>query len=153
MFGFFLRWSINLLAIVIAGSGMMTGGRILHHLRAHLADSHTTVMIVGFQPAGGLGRLLVEATRVVVLGRAGHAAVAEVEEAHVVEAELRHRRAQLQLTRVPERVGRGERGVADLAHLAARGADQGDVRSLYGILCQRAAERKTFIVGMRENYQ
>jgi len=56
-------------AIVIAGSGMMTGGRILHHLRAHLADSHTTVMIVGFQPAGGLGRLLVDgAQEVRVLG-------------------------------------------------------------------------------------
>ena len=42
------------------GSGMMTGGRILHHLRAHLDDTHTTVMIVGFQPTGGLGRLLVD---------------------------------------------------------------------------------------------
>lgn len=47
-------------AIVIAGSGMMTGGRILHHMRAHLDDSHTTLMIVGFQPRGGLGRLLVD---------------------------------------------------------------------------------------------
>jgi metallo-beta-lactamase family protein len=47
-------------AIIIAGSGMMTGGRILHHLRAHLDDAHTTVMIVGFQPTGGLGRLLVD---------------------------------------------------------------------------------------------
>jgi metallo-beta-lactamase family protein len=47
-------------AIIIAGSGMMTGGRILHHLRAHLDDTHTTVMIVGFQPAGGLGRQLVD---------------------------------------------------------------------------------------------
>ena len=47
-------------AIIIAGSGMMTGGRILHHLRAHLDDTHTTVMIVGFQPTGGLGRLLVD---------------------------------------------------------------------------------------------
>ncbi len=47
-------------SIIIAGSGMMTGGRILHHLRSHLDDSHTTVMIVGFQPTGGLGRLLVD---------------------------------------------------------------------------------------------
>lgn len=50
----------NEAAIIIAGSGMMTGGRILHHLRAHLDDTHTTVMIVGFQPTGGLGRLLVD---------------------------------------------------------------------------------------------
>ncbi len=57
-------------AIIIAGSGMMTGGRILHHLRAHLADTHTTVMIVGFQPTGGLGRRLVDGARTVrVLGQ------------------------------------------------------------------------------------
>ena len=52
----------NEAAVIIAGSGMMTGGRILHHLRAHLDDTHTTVMIVGFQPTGGLGRLLVDGT-------------------------------------------------------------------------------------------
>lgn len=57
-------------AIVIAGSGMMSGGRILHHLRAHLDDTHTTVMIVGFQPRGGLGRQLVDGAREVrVLGQ------------------------------------------------------------------------------------
>ncbi len=47
-------------AIVIAGSGMMTGGRILHHLRNHLDDPTTTVLIVGFQPHGGLGRRLID---------------------------------------------------------------------------------------------
>lgn len=57
-------------AIVIAGSGMMTGGRILHHLRAHLEDTHTTLMIVGFQPRGGIGRQLVDgAKQVRVLGQ------------------------------------------------------------------------------------
>ena len=56
-------------AIIIAGSGMMSGGRILHHLKAHLDDTHTTVMIVGFQPTGGLGRRLVDGARTVrVLG-------------------------------------------------------------------------------------
>jgi metallo-beta-lactamase family protein len=47
-------------AIVIAGSGMLSGGRILHHLRAGLGDPRTTVMIVGYQPSGGLGRALVD---------------------------------------------------------------------------------------------
>lgn len=57
-------------AIVIAGSGMLSGGRILHHLRAHLEDTHTTVVIVGFQPRGGLGRQLVDgAKQVRVLGQ------------------------------------------------------------------------------------
>jgi metallo-beta-lactamase family protein len=57
-------------AIVIAGSGMLSGGRILHHLRAGLGDPRTTVMIVGYQPSGGLGRELVDgADSVRVMGR------------------------------------------------------------------------------------
>jgi metallo-beta-lactamase family protein len=47
-------------AVIIAGSGMMTGGRILHHLMNHLGDPKTSLVIVGFQPEGGLGRRLVD---------------------------------------------------------------------------------------------
>ncbi|HEX2863470.1 MAG TPA: MBL fold metallo-hydrolase [Deinococcales bacterium] len=56
-------------AIILAGSGMMTGGRILHHLRNRLPSAANTLIIVGFQPAGGLGRLLVDGRdRVRIMG-------------------------------------------------------------------------------------
>jgi len=44
--------------IVLAGSGMATGGRILHHLRHRLPDRRTTVLLPGFQAAGTRGRAL-----------------------------------------------------------------------------------------------
>jgi metallo-beta-lactamase family protein len=46
--------------IIIAGSGMMNGGRILHHLVRYLGDPRSTVLIIGFQAAGTLGRKLYE---------------------------------------------------------------------------------------------
>ena len=46
--------------IVIASSGMMTGGRILHHLKRRLSDPRTTVLVTGFQPKGTRGRSLLD---------------------------------------------------------------------------------------------
>lgn len=47
-------------AIVIAGSGMCNGGRILHHLRHNISRRECHVVITGFQAPGTIGRVLVD---------------------------------------------------------------------------------------------
>lgn len=44
--------------IVIAGAGMVTGGRVLRHLEKHLPDEASTVLLVGYQAPGTRGRQL-----------------------------------------------------------------------------------------------
>lgn len=44
--------------IIIAGSGMCNGGRIIHHLSRYLRDKKNTLLIIGYQSAGSLGREL-----------------------------------------------------------------------------------------------
>lgn len=47
-------------AIVIAGSGMASGGRVVHHLEKFLPDPANSVALVGFQAAGTRGRSLMD---------------------------------------------------------------------------------------------
>jgi metallo-beta-lactamase family protein len=49
--------------IVLAGSGMLEGGRMLHYLNNHGADAKNTLLFVGFQAVGTRGRDLVQGTK------------------------------------------------------------------------------------------
>ncbi|MDO8644790.1 MAG: MBL fold metallo-hydrolase RNA specificity domain-containing protein, partial [bacterium] len=51
--------------IVIAGSGMAEGGRILHHLKTRLPQQKNTIIFVGFQAEGTRGRALTEGAKTV----------------------------------------------------------------------------------------
>ena len=57
----------NTPAIVIAASGMATGGRVLHHLETALPDARNTVLFVGYQAAGTRGRSLCDGVKQVRL--------------------------------------------------------------------------------------
>lgn len=55
--------------IIIAGSGMSNGGRILHHEKNYLPDPQSTLLVTGYQSANTLGRLIQEgAKKVRIMG-------------------------------------------------------------------------------------
>ena len=51
--------------IIVSASGMMTGGRVLHHARRILPDERATVLFVGFQAAGTTGRKVLDGSQYV----------------------------------------------------------------------------------------
>ena len=44
--------------IIIAGSGMSNGGRVVHHEKNYLPDANNTILLIGYQSVGTLGRFI-----------------------------------------------------------------------------------------------
>ncbi len=53
--------------VVIAGSGMSHGGRILHHEIRYLPDPKSMVLMIGYQARGSMGRRILEGTKSVTI--------------------------------------------------------------------------------------
>ena len=53
--------------IIIAGSGMSNGGRIIHHEKNYLPDSNNTILLTGYQAVGTLGRYIQEGAKKVYI--------------------------------------------------------------------------------------
>lgn len=53
--------------VIIAGSGMSTAGRILHHEKRYLSDKKSALLIIGYQAVGSLGRKILEGAKMVRL--------------------------------------------------------------------------------------
>ncbi|MFN8095786.1 MAG: MBL fold metallo-hydrolase [Vicinamibacteria bacterium] len=65
-------------AVIISSSGMLAGGRILHHCRVRLPHPENTLLITGYQAAGTLGRALLDGAHVVRIHKGDVPVLAEV---------------------------------------------------------------------------
>lgn len=80
-------------AIIIAGSGMCTGGRIRHHFKQRIWDERNTLIFTGYQARGTLGRILVDGAKNIKLFGEEYVVKATVEtlgglSAHAGQTEL-----------------------------------------------------------------
>lgn len=66
-------------AIIIAGSGMCTGGRIKHHLKNNIDRPESTILFVGYQAVGTLGRNILEKPETVRIFGEEHRIEARIE--------------------------------------------------------------------------
>ncbi len=55
--------------VIIAGSGMSSGGRVLHHEQNYLSDPNNTLLLIGYQAAGTIGRKLEDGMKSIVINK------------------------------------------------------------------------------------
>jgi metallo-beta-lactamase family protein len=65
-------------AVIVSSSGMLSGGRILHHCRVRLPHPENTLLITGYQAAGTLGRALLDGATSVRIHKGDVPVLAEV---------------------------------------------------------------------------
>ena len=73
-------------AVIVAASGMATGGRVVHHLKQRLGDPKNAVVFVGYQAAGTRGRALVNGAENVAIHGQRIPVRAEILELHGLSA-------------------------------------------------------------------
>jgi len=81
--------AINMLtasAIIMAGSGMCTGGRIKHHLANNIEHERNTVLFVGYQAIGTLGRIILDGKNPVRIHGVYRDVKAKIEQMHGMSA-------------------------------------------------------------------
>lgn len=64
--------------IIISASGMIDGGRVVHHVKKHISDKKSGIILVGFQPEGTKGRLLLDGIKILRLHKEEHPVLANI---------------------------------------------------------------------------
>lgn len=73
-------------AVIIAGSGMADGGRVIYHLQRYVSDPKSTILFVGYQAVGTPGRLLVGGAKEINLYGKSYPVSAAIESLHGLSA-------------------------------------------------------------------
>ncbi|WPG41639.1 MBL fold metallo-hydrolase [Variovorax sp. EBFNA2] len=116
---------LNMLAypsIIVSASGMATGGRVLHHLKAYAPDARNTILFAGFQAAGTRGAAMISGVDAIKIHGAYVPVRAEVANLETLSAHADHDEllTWLDAQRAPRRVfvTHGEPVAADALRLA-----------------------------------